>query len=47
LATKTGLPVIHLDIHYWKPDWARPSDDEWRERQHSLMTAEERIIDGN
>jgi hypothetical protein len=47
LAAKTGLPVIHLDVHYWKPDWARPSDDEWRERQRALLAGEEWIIDGN
>lgn len=27
LAARTGLPVIHLDVHYWKPGWVRPSDD--------------------
>jgi hypothetical protein len=21
LAAKTGLPVIHLDLHFWKPGW--------------------------
>ena len=25
LAARTGLPVIHLDLHYWKPGWVRPS----------------------
>jgi hypothetical protein len=33
LAARTGLPLIHLDVHYWKPGWVRPSDDEWRYRQ--------------
>jgi adenylate kinase family enzyme len=47
LATKTGLPVLHLDVHYWKPKWARPSDEEWRARQQSLLAGEEWIIDGN
>jgi hypothetical protein len=47
LATKTGLPVIHLDVYYWKPGWARPSDDEWRERQRTLLGGEVWIIDGN
>src|SRR5689334_13741303 len=27
LAARTGLPLIHLDLHYWKPGWVRPSDD--------------------
>ena len=47
LAARTGLPVIHLDVHYWKPGWVRPSDDEWRERQCALLAGEAWIIDGN
>jgi adenylate kinase family enzyme len=47
LAAKTGLPVIHLDVHYWKPAWGRPSDDEWRERQRALLAGESWIVDGN
>jgi adenylate kinase family enzyme len=47
LAARTGLPVIHLDVHYWKPDWERPSDDEWRDRQRALLVGDSWIIDGN
>jgi adenylate kinase family enzyme len=47
LAARTGLPVVHLDVHYWKPGWVRPSDDEWRERQRTLLAGEAWIIDGN
>ncbi|MFI5034856.1 MAG: DNA topology modulation protein FlaR [Acidimicrobiales bacterium] len=47
LAARTGLPVIHLDVHYWKPSWVRPSDDEWRERQRALLAGEAWILDGN
>ena len=47
LAARTGLPVIHLDVHYWKPGWVRPSDDEWRERQRALLAGKAWIIDGN
>lgn len=47
LAARTGLPVIHLDLHYWKPGWVRPTDDEWRERQRTLLAGEAWIIDGN
>ena len=43
----TGLPLIHLDVHYWNPGWARPSDDEWRARQRTLLAGEAWIIDGN
>ncbi len=41
------MPVIHLDVHYWKPGWVRPTDDEWRERQRALLAGEVWIIDGN
>jgi hypothetical protein len=47
LAEKTGLPLIHLDVHYWKPGWERPSDDEWRDRQRELLAGDDWIIDGN
>lgn len=47
LGPRTGLPVIHLDVHYWGPGWVRPSDDEWRERQRALLAGETWIIDGN
>ena len=47
LSARTGLPLIHLDVHYWNPGWQRPSDDEWRERQRTLLAGEAWIIDGN
>jgi adenylate kinase family enzyme len=47
LSAKTGLPVIHLDVHYWKPGWVEPSEDDWRKTQRSLMAADAWIMDGN
>jgi adenylate kinase family enzyme len=47
LSAKTGLPVIHLDVHFWQPGWLPAPDDEWREKQRSLLAAEEWIVDGN
>ncbi len=47
LSAKTGLPLIHLDLHFWKPGWVEPSDDEWREKQRSLLTGDAWIADGN
>jgi hypothetical protein len=37
LAAKTGLPVIHLDLHFWKPGWVAPSETEWREKQSGVL----------
>ena len=47
LSTRTGLPVIHLDVHYWRPGWVRPSEDEWREQQRDLLGGDAWIADGN
>jgi adenylate kinase family enzyme len=47
LAEKLSLPVIYLDVHYWRSGW-QPSDlDDWRERVAALATAPEWIMDGN
>jgi adenylate kinase family enzyme len=47
LSARTGLPLIHLDLHYWQPGWVKPSDDEWRVRQRSLLSGDAWIADGN
>jgi len=47
LAAKTGLPVVHLDLHYWNPGWVAPSEAEWREKQSGLLAGEAWIADGN
>jgi adenylate kinase family enzyme len=47
LSARTGLPVIHLAYHYWKPGWVQPSDDEWRERQRRLLSGDAWIVDRN
>ncbi|MCU1370291.1 MAG: adenylate kinase [Ilumatobacteraceae bacterium] len=47
IASKTGLPVIHLDLHYWKPDWLAPSETEWRKVQREVLAGDSWIADGN
>ena len=47
LAAKTGLPVIHLDLHFWKPGWVAPSETEWREKQRAVLAGDAWIADGN
>ncbi len=47
LSAKTGIPVIHLDVHFWKPGWVEPSEDEWRETQRGLLASDKWIADGN
>ncbi len=47
LAAKTGLPVIHLDLCFWKPGWVAPSEAEWRETQRVVLAGDAWIADGN
>jgi adenylate kinase family enzyme len=47
LSARIDLPVIHLDVHYWKPGWVKPSDDEWRATQRRLLAGDAWISDGN
>jgi adenylate kinase family enzyme len=47
LAAQTGLPLIHLDLHYWQPGWTAPSEQAWREAQRRLLEGDAWIADGN
>ncbi|WP_344234749.1 hypothetical protein [Kribbella hippodromi] len=47
LAAKSGLPLIHLDLQFWKPGWTEPSEAEWREKQRGLLAGDAWIVDGN
>ena len=47
LGEVTGLPVIHLDEHFWHPGWVPTPDDEWREIVTELASGDAWIIDGN
>lgn len=46
LAEITGLPLIHLDLLFWKENWTHPSREEWAEIQSKLVASEQWIIDG-
>lgn len=47
LAKITGLPLIHLDQHYWKPGWQSTPKEEWRPKVATLCAGESWIMDGN
>ena len=47
LAAKTGLPLVHLDLQFWKPGWVAPSEAEFREKQRVVLAGDEWIADGN
>jgi adenylate kinase family enzyme len=47
VGVRTGLPVVHLDEHYWRPGWVETPRDAWRARQAELCADDRWIIDGN
>jgi adenylate kinase family enzyme len=47
LAQRTGLPLIHLDQHYWRSGWIEPDKAEWIAKVDELVAGERWIIDGN
>jgi len=44
---KLGIPVVHLDSLYWKPDWEPSLQEEWDEIIKTLVNSPTWIIDGN
>jgi adenylate kinase family enzyme len=47
LARRTGLPVIHLDTHYWRAGWVEPTRDEWRAQVATLLARTSWVMEGN
>ena len=41
------LPLVHLDVEFWRPNWEKPPKDEWIKKQMELTSMEKWIIDGN
>jgi adenylate kinase family enzyme len=47
LGRKLGLPVVHLDVLYWRPGW-KPSDTaSFRVRVADVIASENWIVDGS
>ncbi|MFX1369943.1 MAG: AAA family ATPase [Promethearchaeota archaeon] len=47
LAKKLDVPCIHLDSHYWRPNWIGTPKEEWPGIVQSLVAREEWVMDGN
>lgn len=47
LQQATGLRLIHLDRHYWQPNWMETSKEAWKAKVIQLANEESWIIDGN
>jgi adenylate kinase family enzyme len=47
LGAALGLPVIHLDYHYWRPGWEIPDLATWRGQVEALAATPQWVMDGN
>lgn len=47
LARRTGLPLIHLDRHHWRPGWIEPDEATWGEEVAALISGPRWVMDGN
>jgi len=47
LASRTGLPLTHLDQLFWHPGWVPTPHDEWDRRIAELIAGDTWILDGN
>jgi adenylate kinase family enzyme len=47
IARRTGLPLVHLDKHYWRSGWVEPDPTEWRQQVEALLAAPQWVMDGN
>ncbi len=42
-----GIPLFHLDQHYWKPNWVESEKEEWTKVVTNLAKQDKWVIDGN
>ncbi|MHA1942850.1 MAG: AAA family ATPase [Candidatus Thorarchaeota archaeon] len=42
-----GIPAIHLDMHFWNPNWVETPKNEWHDKVRKLVTSETWVMDGN
>lgn len=47
LAERTGLPMVHLDVVFWRPGWVESDDASFRERLSQALASGRWITDGN
>lgn len=47
LGAKLALPVVHLDVLFWKPGWVESTYDEFRPKVAAAVAEDRWIVDGN
>ena len=46
LGAARGLPVVHLDQHYFEPGWQAKAAEDWAVLEAELLAGEDWILDG-
>ena len=47
LGRRLGLPVVHLDVHFWRPGWVASEAGEWIARHDEVLVGDAWVADGN
>ncbi len=47
LGAALGLPVVHLDAHFWRPGWQETPRAEWAARVAELAAGERWVMEGH
>jgi len=47
IGDRLGLPVIHLDAHFWHEGWTETPKDVWEQTVRGLVQGEVWVMDGN
>ena len=47
MAALLGLPIIHLDRHFWNPGWVETDRKEWANKVVELSSRDAWVMDGN
>ena len=42
-----GIPTVHLDMHFWNPNWIETPKEEWHGKVKELIASETWVMDGN
>jgi adenylate kinase family enzyme len=47
LNKRFNLPLYHLDLFFWRPNWVPTPDEEWKAFIKNLVKEDKWILDGN
>ena len=47
LASVLDLPLVHLDMHFWGPNWTPTPGPEWTQKVREFADEEAWVMDGN